>query len=169
MSLPLSGAAWNEGIAWIRLSGGPEAIQSAAKKIGSDHMVLHNKSDEGSKFWMDLKEQNLDFFKKPGDLWRLSLPAASPAELTDFSNSSFLYDWLGALRWIKSRNEGQIVREKAESAGGHAVLFRKDPDSTASQNDFCALNPGILKMHKRLKNIFDPGGILNPGRMHPEF
>ena len=33
---------------------------------------------------------------------------------------------------------------------------------------FQALPPPMLALHQRLKNVFDPHGILNRGRMYPE-
>jgi glycolate oxidase FAD binding subunit len=34
---------------------------------------------------------------------------------------------------------------------------------------FEALDPVLMGLHRRLKAAFDPAGILNPGRMYPEF
>ena len=31
------------------------------------------------------------------------------------------------------------------------------------------LKPTLLVLHQRLKKAFDPKGILNPGRMYPQF
>ena len=31
------------------------------------------------------------------------------------------------------------------------------------------LQPALLDIHRRLKSTFDPAGILNRGRMYPEF
>jgi glycolate oxidase FAD binding subunit len=34
---------------------------------------------------------------------------------------------------------------------------------------FQPLAPAMLAVHKRLKAVFDPHGILNPGRLYREF
>ncbi|MBE7526286.1 MAG: hypothetical protein HS120_01065 [Burkholderiales bacterium] len=34
---------------------------------------------------------------------------------------------------------------------------------------FHPLSPALLKIHQRLKQQFDPAGILNPQRMYTEF
>jgi glycolate oxidase FAD binding subunit len=73
------------------------------------------------------------------------------------------------LRWHASDAdvdvEAEAVRGVAANAGGHATLFRS--------SDLCAtvfhpLAPEVMKIHRRLKEKFDPMGILNPGRMYPE-
>ncbi|MGN6703368.1 MAG: FAD-linked oxidase C-terminal domain-containing protein, partial [Burkholderiaceae bacterium] len=34
---------------------------------------------------------------------------------------------------------------------------------------FQTLAGAVAKIHRNLKNTFDPAGIFNPGRMYPEF
>ncbi|MGB5718313.1 MAG: FAD-linked oxidase C-terminal domain-containing protein, partial [Gammaproteobacteria bacterium] len=51
------------------------------------------------------------------------------------------------------------------AAGGHATLFRGgDRDGEV----FHPLQAALLSLHQRLKQTFDPAGILNPGRMYRE-
>jgi FAD/FMN-containing dehydrogenase len=48
----------------------------------------------------------------------------------------------------------------------HATLFR------AAQKDagaFAPLPAVLARLHRDLKRAFDPAGILNPGRLYPEF
>ena len=172
-SLPLSGASWYRGISYLRLSGSGSSILASSKKIGGDKIVLHDlesaESGDEVSYWKQLKEQKLPFFTDKRPLWRVSVPPATPPEVTHIENADAIYDWLGAIRWIKSDEDPKTIRNTAEIHGGHATLFRTPGSTTASGKNFCFLSPEVLKLHKNLKNVFDPKGILNPGRMHPEF
>ena len=35
-------------------------------------------------------------------------------------------------------------------------------------NDDGVMAPGLLALHRRVKKVFDPRGILNPGRLYEE-
>ena len=74
-----------------------------------------------------------------------------------------LIDWGGALRWYHTGLPAVALRERAAAAGGHAMQFRNgDGDDV-----FHPLPGPLLALHRRLKQSFDPAGILNPGRMYP--
>ena len=78
----------------------------------------------------------------------------------------WLYEWGGALSWLVSEVAPATIRAAAEAADGHAVLYRGgDRDGAV----FHPLPEELVAVHRRLKRAFDPDGILNPGRMYPEF
>jgi glycolate oxidase FAD binding subunit len=74
-----------------------------------------------------------------------------------------LVEWGGGLRWLSGDVDPLTVRSTAERAGGHATLFRGGDRSIGV---FHPLTAPIAKIHKRLKEAFDPAGILNPNRMY---
>jgi FAD/FMN-containing dehydrogenase len=53
----------------------------------------------------------------------------------------------------------------AAAVGGHATLFRHH---TEAAEVFTPLAPPLLRLHRELKRVFDPAGILNPGRMYAD-
>jgi glycolate oxidase FAD binding subunit len=55
------------------------------------------------------------------------------------------------------------VREWASRHGGHATQFRA-PNKQAGT--FHPLPAPMQALHERLKQVFDPHRILNPGRMY---
>ena len=154
--LPVSASAWEDGLLLVRLSGAQTAVDSALAKLGGELMPADADS------WSAIREHSAPFFAGPEPLWRLSLPAATPPlELPGRQ----LVEWGGALRWLKSSAPAEGIRSAARSAGGHATLFRAADKSAGA---FAPLDPVKLRLHRELKSIFDPAGILNPGRLYAE-
>ncbi len=73
-----------------------------------------------------------------------------------------LVEWNGALRWI---NTDKNLHTIAEQYNGHAQRYPLQQEKSSS-DIFHPLQPGILKIHQRLKQAFDPENILNPGRLY---
>ena len=96
-------------------------------------------------------------------LWRLALPSSAPAlALT----GKTLIEWGGSQRWLLSDESPQAIRAAAATAGGHATLFR---GGDRRIDVFTPLTPALEKIHRHLKDAFDPSGIFNPGRMYKDF
>ncbi|MEW8029277.1 MAG: glycolate oxidase subunit GlcE [Candidatus Thiodiazotropha sp.] len=114
-------------------------------------------SERQSGFWRDLRDQRHDYFKQQGPLWRLSLPPAADLDIAD----RMLYEWSGGLRWLATDRPAQEIRSLVEKQSGHAILFR---NGDRSGEIFHPLHPRISDIQKRLKQVFDPEGIFNPGR-----
>ncbi|HWM44510.1 MAG TPA: glycolate oxidase subunit GlcE [Burkholderiales bacterium] len=152
--LPLSATAWRDGALTVRLSGSAEGVRAAAAKIGGAALA--------EPFWDGIREQTDPFFSGPEPLWRLSVPSTSPPlEL----QGRQLVEWNGALRWLKSHEKAQTIRDAVRGMKGHATLFRAADKSAGC---FSPLEPVLERVHRQLKAAFDPGGIFNPGRMYPE-
>lgn len=149
--LPITAACHVGERAHVRLAGAEAAVRAARKRLGGEVI------EDGEAFWASVREQRHGFFSAPGSLWRLSLP---PATAYDPGFRQFI-DWGGAQRWVYSETP---LWDAAAAAGGHATRYRGgDRDQV-----FQALSPVLLALHCRLKTAFDPRGILNPGRLHPE-
>jgi len=151
--LPLSAAAFDGNMLYMRLSGSEEAIKSAHQQIGGDEFK------KGNGFWERLKEQTLPFFVGETPIWRLSLPQST----TNLAlRGKSLVDWGGGLRWLASDENAETIQAIAKKADGYATCFRGGD----RKNVFAPLAPGLFALHKRLKLAFDPDGLLNPGRMY---
>ncbi len=154
--LPLSGAAWAEGRAWVRLSGSEAGVAAAVVEIGGDEVD----AGEAGRFWSDLREHRLAFFDRPGTLWRLGVPQAHPPLAIE---GDWLLDWGGGQRWLKTGAPAHTIREITAAAGGHATAFR---GRDSGVDVFHPLPDGLLRLHRRIKAALDPAGLFNPGRLY---
>jgi glycolate oxidase FAD binding subunit len=156
--LAISACAWAEGDLAVRLSGAASAVEAAREVIGGESL----EPEEARRFWLGIREQTAPFFRSDKPLWRLSLPSATPPLALPGEQ---LIEWGGSLRWFASKADARTIREAAAQAGGHATLFRA---SDKGVGVFTPLVPALAKIHRNLKQAFDPAGIFNPGRMYPD-
>lgn len=164
-ALPLSATCFHNEILCLRLSGTDKGVAAAIASIGGECM------ETPELYWQAVKEQRLEFFAGDKPLWRLSVASniESIAIDNDHDDSNFLYEWGGALRWLKSDASGESIQNTAAKLDGHATLFRNSPSATTqTQTIFQPLSPGLLNIHKKLKQAFDPKNILNPGKQYPD-
>jgi glycolate oxidase FAD binding subunit len=158
-ALPVSASAWRDGELWLRLSGAEAAVRAAAQTLGGQTLA----EDDATRFWTGVREHSDAFFAGDAPVWRLSLPSsAPPLELP----GEPLIEWGGALRWLRTQAAAATVRGVAARAGGHATLFRGG-DKAAGV--FAPLSPALARLHRELKAAFDPAGVVNPGRLYPDF
>lgn len=156
--VPVSAAAHDGERMYVRLSGAASAVESGRRRIGGQ--VL----DPAGEFWRDLRDHRLPFFidRAAEPLWRIALPAAAPAP--DLPGS-WISDWAGRQLWLRTDADPDRVRRKAQHLGGHATLFRGGDRATEV---FQPLDAPLLRLHRRLKQAFDPAGLLNPGRLYAQ-
>jgi glycolate oxidase FAD binding subunit len=156
--LPLTATAYRGGDLGVRLSGSRPGVDAALRKLGG------TPADPAAaeRFWTGIREHTDPFFTGGGPLWRLSVKPTTP--LLGVPGQS-LIEWGGGLRWLKSDADAKTIRDAAARAGGHATLFR---GGNRSGGVFQPLAPALMRIHRGLKQAFDPAGILNPGRLYPD-
>ena len=162
-ALPLSATCFVQGELFVRWSGAAPAVEAAIGRLGGDAV------DADAAFWSSVREQEHPFFAAAREarvpLWRLSVKSTTP--YADLGGEQMV-EWGGALRWLAvgARTDVGKVRAWAQAHGGHATLFRAIDKSPGV---FHPLPPTMLAIHRRLKDEFDPHGVLNPGRMYATF
>jgi glycolate oxidase FAD binding subunit len=157
--LAVSATCWCDNVLTVRLSGARAAVESARETLGGEAVA----DATAAAFWGDLREQRAVFFTGDEPLWRLSVPTvAAPLHLPGRQ----LVEWAGAQRWLRSSAAAALIREAAVAVGGHATLFR---GGSKEVGVFQPLPPPLMNLHRRVKAAFDPRGVLNPGRLYPDF
>jgi glycolate oxidase FAD binding subunit len=164
-ALPISSSAWLDGRLALRLSGAGAAVDAAARELGGQAMP------DADLFWQGLREQCGGFFADEDatatghGLWRLAVPPTTPP--LDLPGRQ-LIEWGGGQRWLRAGADADAaaIRAAAAGCGGHATLFRGGDKRLGV---FAPLQPALARIHRRLKDTFDPAGIFNPARMYNEF
>jgi glycolate oxidase FAD binding subunit len=182
--LPLNASAWvrdtnAQPVAdylFVRLRGAVAAVQSATTRMTADAVaqgaqvtVMNNA--EAAQDWRASGEQTLQFFDAPSPeacLWRLSLPQTAP--VLDLPDAQYI-EWQGAQRWLWAPASAAVVlRELAQSVGGHATLFRASA-AHAEVDKAAGVNTPLAAVQQRiqqqLQKQFDPKGVFATGRLHP--
>jgi glycolate oxidase FAD binding subunit len=106
-------------------------------------------------------------------VWRISTAPMHGHEVAAAIGRSLeaehFYDWAGGLVWIAlapdAADAGAAAVRRALAGRGHATLIRAPAALRASAAAFEPQTGALAVLHKRVKESFDPAGVLEPGRM----
>jgi glycolate oxidase FAD binding subunit len=104
-------------------------------------------------------------------LWRISTRPAQGHRLVDLITpaAQMFYDWGGGLVWaampFEDEPDAGSIRGAVARLGGHATLIRAPAAVRAAVDVFEPEEPALRALNKRVKEGFDPQGLLNPGRL----
>jgi glycolate oxidase FAD binding subunit len=153
-NLPISASCWIDGRWYLRIAASPQTLDTTIGRLGGEIVA------DGDSVWDGVREQTLPAFVHGESLWRVNLPARC-LSLPDLPAPCCI-EWGGLQRWYAGV-EPQRVRAAAAAASGFATWVRGAPHD---EEVFTALSPAVLDLHRALKRVFDPAGVLNPGRMY---
>ncbi len=184
---PLAMRLWHQGLAGERQSitalrlenfsasipYRAERLKGLLKAYGEIHVLDH---DTSISFWDEIRQLSV-LQGSTAPLWRISTaPQDGPkvvAGITRFMDCSAFYDWSGGLIWaevLPTADAGASdIRRVIASVGGHATLIRGAPAVRSAVEVFQPLEPALAEISRNLKSVFDPAGILNPGRMYAAY
>jgi glycolate oxidase FAD binding subunit len=153
--LPLSATCHHAGRLSVRFAGVGEVLERVRKQLGGEELR------DGAQFWCSIRDQTNAFFTSASVLWRVSVPPTTgPLNIA----ADHMIEWGGALRWLSGDLDANALRAQIEARGGSATLFRGVRPATVPA--FHPLEPRLLELHRRLKDVFDPHRILNSQRMY---
>jgi len=147
------------------------ALAALLKPFG---LVDHADESHSRALWRGVRDAKPFWAGAPsGDwpLWRVSTAPTRGHELVAMlpRDAQWFYDWAGGLIWIAlppSDDAGAAaVRRAAAKTGGHATLIRASAAVRAAVEVFEPQSGALAGVSKRVKDSFDPKGVLNPGRM----
>lgn len=176
--LPAAAGAAGAATTCLRLAGVGVAVDAAAAALAQllSPFGPARRLDAADDFWRAIG--SVAPLVAADDLvWRVSLPpstaAAFVAALPDDGARWFL-DWGGGLVWLwfppSTAGHDTMIRgvlASAAGADGHATLVRA-PDAVRREiAPFQPLAPALAALSERVRARFDPGRVLNPGRIWP--
>ena len=131
-----------------------EKLEAMLKPFGSLAVL---KADESRAFWRAVRDAVPFSEKTASALWRISVTPGEGAKIggaiSAATGAQMFYDWAGGLLWVEMPDENpheQAVRG-AVGRNGHALLVRAAPSVRASAEVFGALDAGLAKVTKSLK------------------
>ena len=173
----LKGLLGEQSVTLLRLEGVPPSVShrvsvlvALLKPFGPVETLAE---DSSRSMWRTIRDVRPLAERSYQPVWRISTAPTRGAALAQTivaaTGGTYFFDWAGGLIWIAipgSRDAGAaVVRRSVAEAGGHATLIRAPAAIRAAVNVFEPQDAGVAALTKRVKDSFDPKGILNPGRM----
>ena len=173
--LPDGGAGVGDGaVTLVRIDGVPVSVEARATHLAA--MLGDAARIDGAQsaaLWHAIGAVHP--FARPGEqVWRISLPASRAAAFLARLSipARVVMDWGGALLWLfvapADDAHAPAVRAALAAASpgdGHAMLVRADVPARLAAPAMQPLETGLAALSARVKDRFDPDGVLNPGRL----
>jgi glycolate oxidase FAD binding subunit len=161
----------------LRLEGfRPSVLYRArqlAERFGRGRETVRIDDTASIGLWRAIRDVE-PFADRENVLWRISCTPTRGPEILEKLRAElrlrYFYDWSGGLLWIELADDApdtaaELIRKTVRATGGgHATLIRV-PDPASEIPRFEPQPAALAALSTRLKQSFDPLGILNPGRM----
>ena len=161
----------------LRLENTTQSVGYRSRKV-MDHLKAYGEPlqldlQDPFAFWGELRRLSV-FPMNDACRWRISTPPSNGAKVVDairrHMSINAMYDWSGGLIWAEvpaAADAGASdVRRAVATHGGHATLIRAEVPVRAEVDVFQPPEPAVGRITQKLKQVFDPYGIFNPGRMY---
>lgn len=146
------------------------ALRQELGRFG-DTEELH--SANSATLWREVRDGDA-FAAGDTQVWRISVPPMDGGEIGRQLRSALgaeaYYDWGGGLIWLslapREDAGAEVIRQMISAHGGHATLIRAASDVRGAVDPFQPQPAPVAGLTARVKEAFDPKGVLNPGRMY---
>lgn len=168
----------NQSVTALRLENFAASVEYRAGQLYSTlkpYGAIYELDDTRSRaFWKQIRM--LSFLcGSDWPLWRISCAPHQAAKLVRALQTQIdcraAYDWSGGLIWVETAPStdasGTVLRRLIAEFRADALLIRAPEAVRAAIDVFQPLAEANMRLIRRLKEAFDPGGVLNPGRMYP--
>ncbi len=160
---------------WLRIEGLAGSVAYRVQKLQAGICAGWEVVEAAASAMLWRQVRDVAAFAKPaGAVWRLSLkPSDAPVLSENLTASGVehraIYDWGGGLIWLLLDEGGDagvgVIRGQVAALGGHATLVR---GSVGLRQRIAVFQPEpapIAVLSQRIRDKFDPRGILNSGLM----
>ena len=146
-----------------------ERIQILSKMF-KDKSVSMLDTYQTAIFWREIK--NFEGYSNSDDfVCKISLPITNMINfLKYFEKTNFKYflDWGGNIAWCSLENQNDLdqMRIFCLKHDGHLTVLRANDNFRKSEEFLTNSDANLKILSKKLKESFDPKGILNPNKMY---
>ena len=189
---PLAQRSWVARIAGanaatvMRLEGPAPSVAARAKGLGEGLAGLGTAGElahaDTRALWREIRDAHplvsLPALGPASEVWRIAAPPSEATAITERIARNLrtlaFYDWGGGLIWLAvgaledmaASERAAIVRAAIGEARGHGTLLRADAETRRTVPVFQPQPEALAGLTRRVKENFDPKGILNAGRMY---
>jgi glycolate oxidase FAD binding subunit len=157
----------------VRIEGfGPSVdsrVASLSQLLGDAGPIAVLDPGESVDLWRRIRDVS-PFAGDDRAVWRVSVAPTAGPRIAAAAGGAHYFDWGGGLVWIAVPADGDagaasIRAAVAAAGGGHATLIRAPAGLRAAVPVFEPQPPALAALERRVRESFDPKGILSPGRM----
>jgi glycolate oxidase FAD binding subunit len=171
---------WRDGRAatFIRIEGFVDSVRHRLDRL-TEALQAFGAPDRldgeaSADCWKAIRDLDALASSRDAVVWRISVKPSDGPRVAAIATAALdcrtLYDWGGGLVWVACNlpeTGAEIIRRAVAAAGGHATLFRAPDAIRLATAVFEPPSEAVTALSRKLKEAFDPVGILNPARLHP--
>lgn len=139
------------------------ALRDLLGPLGTGVEELHTANTE--TLWAEIRDAAL--LPRDKQIWRLSVAPSEGARLARTLGGDHVLDWAGGLVWLAldPAPDAHAARVRGALESGHATLMRAEESVRGAVAVFQPQPGALAALSQRVRETFDPRGVLNPGRM----